>query len=174
MKKQILIYGLIGGLISGLWGTFGAHLMPASTSMNTLLWLGYSSMIVAFSLIFVAIKNYKTNFGGGYIAFGKALQIGLLITLVASTIYVAIWLVCSQYFYPDFLEHYMAQLKQQMQAEGKSAAVISQKMAEIAQYNNPVYKVLGTYAEILPVGIVISLIAALILKNKPKTAPENA
>jgi len=168
MKKPIIICGIISGFIAGLWGTFSELVLPHGTSMDIRLWLGYASMIVAFSLIFVAIKNYRDNLGDGYITFGKALKIGLLITLIASTIYLIVWLVGSHFLYPNFLENYMAQLKVQMQAEGKSAAAISQKMAEIAKFNNPVYKVLGIYAEIAPVGIVISLIAALILKNKPK------
>ncbi|GAB3909777.1 DUF4199 domain-containing protein [Mucilaginibacter boryungensis] len=169
MKKLIITCGIISGLIAGLWGTFSELVLPKSTSMDMRLLLGYTSMIVAFSLIFVAIKNYRDNFGSGHISFGKALKIGLLITLIASTVYLIVWLVGSHFLYPNFLENYMAQLKHEMQAQGKSAAVINQKMAEIAQFNNPVYKVLGIYAEIVPVGVVISLIAALILKNKLKT-----
>jgi hypothetical protein len=174
MKKLIFTCGIISGLIAGIWGTFSELVLPHNTGMDTRLWLGYTSMIVAFSLIFVAIKNYRDNVGGGHIAFGKALKIGLLITLIASTVYLIVWLVGSHFLYPNFLENYMAQIKLQMQAEGKSAAVISQKMAEIARFNNPVFKVLGIYAEIVPVGVVISVIAALILKNKSKTITATA
>jgi len=81
-------------------------------------------------------------------------------------------------FFPNYFERYMAMLKLQMQAEGKSAAAISQEMATTVKYRemykNPVFNILLTYSEIVPVGIVISLIAALILKNNPKPAPINA
>jgi len=169
MKKLIFIYGIIGGLIAGCWGTFGAHIMPKDTSISTLIWLGYTSMIVGFAFIFVALKNYRDNFGDGYISFAKSLQIGLLITLVASTLYVTIWLVGEHLMYPHFIEKYSAQLKLQMQAGGKSATEISNKMDELARYNNPLYKIFKTYGEIVPAGVVISLIAALILglKRKP-------
>jgi hypothetical protein len=177
MKKLIIACGIIGGLISGCWGTFGSHVLPHSVSITTLTWLGYTSMILSFSLIFVAIKKYRENFGDGRVSFGKALGIGLLITLIASTLYVAVWLIGYYLVYPDFFEKYMIATKAQMQAEGKSAAAISQALAGIAKYrdmyNNPIFNIMLTYREILPVGVVISAIAALILKNKQKPVPAN-
>ena len=178
MKKLILTYGIIGGLIPAVWFLISEGMLPDSVSLDTRLWLGYASMIVAFATIFVAVKKYRDNFGGGLITFGKALRIGLLVTLVASTLYVIVWLISYPLFFPNYFERYMAMLKLQMQAEGKSAAAISQEMATTVKYRemykNPVFNILLTYSEIVPVGIVISLIAALILKNNPKPAPINA
>ena len=173
MKKTIFTYGLIGGVISAAWCTISVRVFPDSVSLNTRTWLGYTSMLVAFSVIFVAIKKYRDSFGGGVISFGKALRIGLLITLVASTFYVVVWLISYYFFFPNFFEKYMGLLKLQMQADGESTAAIGKEIAGMAKYKdmykNPVFNVLITYTEIAPVGIVISLIAALILKNKQAT-----
>jgi len=178
MKKLIWTYGLIGGLITTAWGNVGVRLLPDGVSQDMQILAGYTSMIVAFSLIFVAIKNYRDNFADGYISFGKALRIGLLITLVASTIYVAVWLTSYYFFNPNFFEKYIAITRHEMQATGKSVTAINQKIAEMNQYKemyrNPVFNILMTYSEILPVGVVISLIAALILKNKPKPVTAGA
>ncbi len=178
MKKLIFTYGIIGGLISTAWWAIWDSLLPHSVNQDTQVWLGYASMIVAFAFIFVAVKKYRDNFGDGRITFGKALKIGLLVTLVGSTIYVVSWLIAYYFFIPDFFEKYMAEAKREMLAAGKSAAVISKKMAEMAKYGemykNPIFNILVTYSEIVPVGVVISLIAALILKKNPKPAQVNA
>ena len=175
MKKLIFTYGIIGGLVPASWFLISEGLLPDSVSLNIRLWLGYTSMIVAFAAIFVAVKQYRDNFGGGHVTFGKALRIGLLVTLVASTLYVVVWLISYPLLFPNYFEKYMAMMKLQMQAEGKSAAAISQELAATAKfremYKNPVFNILLTYSEIVPVGVVISLIAALILKNKPKPKP---
>jgi len=178
MKKIILTYGIIGGLIPAVWFLISEGLLPDSVSLNIRLWLGYTSMILAFATIFVAVKKYRDNFGDGFITFGKALRIGLLVTLVASTLYVVVWLISYPLFFPNYFEKYMAMDKRQMLADGKNAAEIGRELAEMAKYRelykNPVFNILVTYSEIVPVGIVISLIAALILKNKPKPAATNA
>jgi hypothetical protein len=178
MKKLILTYGIIGGLISAAWCSISVRTFPDSVSLDTRTCLGYASMIVAFSMIFVAVKKYRDNLGGGQITFGKALKIGLLITLVASTLYVITWLISYYFFFPNFFEKYMLLLKLQRQAEGKSPAEISQEIAGMAKfkamYKDPLFNILITYTEIAPVGIVISLIAAFLLKKNTKLTATNA
>ncbi|MFY7918836.1 MAG: DUF4199 domain-containing protein, partial [Chryseotalea sp.] len=125
---------------------------------------GYASMLAAFSLIFVALKNYRDKQNGGVISFGTAFKNGLLIALVTSTVYVVAWLIYFTYFSPDFIEKYAQATLSAMAKEGKSAA----EMKEFAEmYKNPLINAAVTYTEILPVGIIVSLLAALILKKKP-------
>ena len=175
MKKIIIICGLIAGLIVTSWmlaSISGCISSDFEGSVNGML-LGYSSMVIAFSMIFVGIKNYRDKHNSGTITFGTALKIGLLITLVASTIYVIVWMIDNYFFIPDFYEKYSAHVVAKMRSDGATAAEIqkkiveNQKMAEM--YKNPFFKALFTYMEILPVGVIISLFAALILKRKPKS-----
>lgn len=179
MKKIIWVCGIIAGLISVSWGVAGDALFGNSLSMNTRVIFGYATMILAFSLIFVAVKNYRDNYNNGRITFGKALGIGLWITLIASTVYVVIWMIDFKYFVPDYGEKYTAQAIAEMKASGASAAEIKKQGAEMAatmaKYkSSAIFRVMFTYFEIVPVGIVISLIAALILKKNTKTATVNA
>jgi uncharacterized membrane protein len=169
MKKNILIFGLIAGLIVGvlmicaIWLGNNNH-----DSTNEV--IGYASMVIAFSFIFVGVKNFRDKYNQGVVSFGKALAIGLGITLIASTIYVIVWLVDFYYFIPDFMDKYAAHMEKGVRESGASQAVIAQKIAEInsmkEMYKNPVMVVLWTYLEIVPVGIVISLLTALLLKRK--------
>jgi hypothetical protein len=127
-------------------------------------------MVVAFAFMFVGIKNFRDKYNGGVVSFGKAFRIGLYIALIASTMYVLVWLVEYYFFVPDFMEKYTACTMRDARASGASEAELTEKAAEMAKftemYKNPVWVVLITYAEILPVGLLIALISALILKRK--------
>jgi len=175
MKKIVLVCGIIAGLISVCWPIVGEQFLPDSVSFDTRLFFGYTAMVLAFSLIFVGVKSYKDNHNNGVISFRKALQISLLITLVASTVYTLAWLINYYFFLPDFGAQYMASIRAELVASGASNAEIQKKMAEMSasleQYKNPLYNAMMTFEEIAPVGIIISLIVSLILKNKSNPAP---
>ena len=169
MKKLIVIYGLIAGLIVTSWMIIGMTNLFGSHIQGSLL-LGYRTMLVAFSLVFVSVKTYRDKQNNGTITFGKAFQIGIFITLIASSIYVLVWLVDYYYFTPDFFEKYSAHEIAKMKAAGASAAEIQKQTAANESYGklyrNPFYNAMFTYMEILPVGLLVSLVAALVLKRK--------
>ncbi len=174
MKKLVLNYGIIAGLISSAWMTFSvlAGFDHMDNAMGMI--LGFASMILGFSFIFVAVRKYRDDYSGGSITFGKAFRIGLYISLIAATIYVISWLIDYYFFIPDFMEKYAAKALEQMKADGVPAATIEAEAADMAKfremYKNPLFVALITYTEILPVGLIISLVCALILKREPKPA----
>ena len=167
MQKNIIIYGIIAGIIVSI-------LMLVSISIkmdyNVSLFVGYASMLIAFSLVFVGIRNYRDNYNGGVISFGKAFNIGIMIVLIASTIYVIAWLIDYTYFVPDYLEKYSAHIVDKLKASGASQMEINNQTKEMANmakmYKNPFFNALMTYVEILPVGLVVTLISSFILKRK--------
>jgi len=168
MKKIILTYGLLAGIICPI----GFFLTMGGMDFDKGMIFGFASMIIAFSLIFVAITQYKNKVNGGYITFGKAFQIGLFITLIGSTVYVATWLFYLYNFFPDFAVKYGEHYIQGLKAQGASAAIIAAKTVEmkdfVEDYKNPLVVIAYTYMEITWVGLVITLIASLILKKKPQ------
>lgn len=170
MKKNILVYGLISGLIISALMAVNLAMCVKSGDFEGSMLIGYASMIIAFSMIFVGIKNYRDKYNGGVISFGKAFKIGFFITLIASTIYVAVWLIEERFFFPDFIDRYTAHEIGKLQASGASATELASKTKDLEQakewYKNPVLKILFTYSEILPVGLVVTLISSLILKRK--------
>ncbi len=174
MKKIILRYGLLGGLVVGAVMAGSLLYGKATGQTEGSMALGYASMILAFSLIFVALKQLRDKQYGGIISFGKAFKAAMLITLVTSTIYVLVWLICYYFFIPDFMEQYAASTLSHAQAEGLNATEMAKKTADMQQYidmyKNPLFVILLTYMEILPVGLVVSLVAALIIKRKTNNA----
>jgi Protein of unknown function (DUF4199) len=171
MKKTVLLCGLIAGLIStSLF--IGLMLLgkAGQEDFKNGMYYGYALMILAFSFIFVGTKITRDKYNGGGISFGKAFRVGLYITLIASTIYVIVWLIDYYLFIPDFAEKYGAHVMEQLKASGASQAEIASKSAEMvrlsAMIKNPFFNILLTYSEIVPVGLIISLISALALKRK--------
>ncbi len=173
MKKLIWTYGLLGGFISTVGYLFTVNSEMSAEAMNNGMIYGFTSMIIAFALMFIAIKTYRDKQNGGTISFGKAFLMGFYMALITSTIYVAVWLVVLYNFHPDFAEKYTQFQLEQMTEAGATPAQLDAHKAEslkfIEQYKNPVIVVLYTYMEILPIGIIVALIAAAILKRKAKT-----
>jgi hypothetical protein len=172
MKKNVIVFGLISGLIvSGLMILF-TGMYYNNTDFESSMLLGYASMILSFSFVFVGIKNFRDKFNDGMITFGKAFKIGLFITLISSTFYVVTWLIEYYFFIPDFMDKYAAHMMAEAQSSGATSLQLEQQAAEMASYKemykSPVFVVLLTYFEILPVGLIITLISSLILKKKSK------
>ena len=172
MKKNVLVFGSISGLII-------TALMIVSTSMcynnpnfEGSMIIGYASMLIAFSFIFVGIKNYRDKYNEGLITFGKAFKIGLFIALISSTFYVVTWLIEFYAFMPDFIEKYSEHVLTQAKNAGASAEELAKQTEEMSgyvkMYKTPIGVILLTYMEVLPLGVVVALIAAAILKRKQK------
>ena len=104
MKKNIIIYGLIAGIVVSILMLSSVNYLShceGNVDYDTSKLIGYASMLIAFSLVFVGIRNYRDKYNEGVISFGKAFKIGIM-----------------------------------------------------------------TYMEILPVGLIVTLISSLILKRK--------
>ena len=173
MKKTILVYGLIAGIVVSvimLYTTNNLSHCEGNVDFNKSMLIGYASMLIAFSMVFVGIRNYRDKFNGGVISFGKAFKTGIMIVLVASTIYVIAWQIDYFFFIPDFLDKYSAHMIAELKASGASQTEIdiqTKEMASFAEmYQNPFFNAMMTYTEILPVGLVVTLISSLILKKK--------
>lgn len=169
MKKTVLVYGAIAGLIVAGMMAFSTGYFCARGDFEGGMIYGYTAMIIAFSMIFVGIKSYRDKYHGGLIRFGTAFKTGFFISLVASTIYVLGWLIVYYFFIPDFMDKYAAAMVSRAQAAGASAPELASETAKMAQmkewYKNPLFVILMTYVEILPVGVIVALISALVLKR---------
>lgn len=175
MKKNVLVFGLISGSIITIMMVYMTSLCNTNPKFESNDTLGYTGMIAAFAFIFVGIKNYRDKYNNGMITFGKAFKTGFYISLIASTLYVVVGLVLYYVFIPGFLDQYTIHVLYNAELNGATASELEQKAAEMADfkelYKNPLFVILITYSEVLPIGLAISLISAFILKRKPKPVP---
>jgi hypothetical protein len=169
MFRKILTYGAIAGAIAGVWLSISTIAMKEQTPASWSMAIGYLAMLVALSTIFVAVKRQRDIAQGGVIRFWPALAMGLAISLIAGVIYVVVWDLAQALAHYDFASSYAQATVEHAQARGASGAALARVTAEMdqfkVQYANPLYRWPMTFAEIFPVGVLVSLISAALLRN---------
>ncbi len=164
MNKIVLKNGLFGSSIVTALLLSVTFYMKANPEKEVSMFFGFAGMLLAFIFVVLGIKQQRDT-NNGFISLGKAFLTGFWITLIISTIYVVVWLIIFYNFFPNFAEHYtdMAIAK----ASLDEVAKVTEEMNSFKEmYKSPIMVILLTYMEILPLGIIFSLISALILKKK--------
>jgi hypothetical protein len=168
MVRIILTYGLISGLVV-ITGIIGTILLSYGE-----VWLGYLIMLVALSSILVGVKQYRDDALGGVIKFRTALLLGVGIAMVAGLTYIAVWEVYLAATGYTFMDQYVAQTLEAKRAAGLTGAPYQKVAAELEtmrrQYANPLYRLPMTFIEVFPVGLLIAVVSAALLRN-PRFLP---
>ncbi|HMG95254.1 MAG TPA: DUF4199 domain-containing protein [Gemmatimonadaceae bacterium] len=169
MRKIVLTFGLIAGAILSamMLITLPFH---DQIGFDKGAIVGYTTMVLAFRMVFFGVRSYRDNVAGGSLTFGRAFVVGLLITVVATACYVATWEVVYPKLAPDYLDKYAAYSIEKTRASGATDAQIAEqtkKMNELKEmYRNPLVNIALTFLEPLPVGILFTLITAVALSRK--------
>jgi len=168
MKKAIFTFGLISGVLSA--GLMAINITLIGDHGAKGLLFGYTAMVLSFLLVYFGIRSYRDSVGGGEITFGKAFGIGISITLISCVFYVVAWEILYFNFLPGFMDNYAAHAIEGMKKAGASAAAIQAKAEEMkhfkAMYDNPLINAAMTFIEPFPVGLLISLLSAVVLRKK--------
>ena len=172
MKKTVLTFGLISGVVSSVLMLCTVPFIDR-IGLDRGAIVGYTAMVLSFLLVFFGIRSYRENVGDGQITFGRALSVGLLITLISCLCYVVTWEIVYFKLMPGFGEKYTSYVVEQVRASGASQQVVDAKVQEMktfkVMYDKPLFNAALTFLEPLPVGLLISLISAAILRRrKPK------
>ncbi len=173
MKKTVLTFGIFSGLmISILMG--GSLLIANKIGSGHSLILGYTFMVASFLLAYFGIRSYRDNTLGGQISFGRAFACGVLISLITCIFYVAMWEIVYFNFMPHCMDGYFAAQIHRVQTSKLDPATIAAQVAEIRHsqqlYQNPLVNMAYTFIEPLPVGLIMTLVSAAVLRRKPKAA----
>lgn len=176
MRKIVLTFGLIAGGILSIMMVLSLGLFNDRIDFDTGEVIGYSTMVLAFLMVFFGIRAYRDTVTGGKVSFGRAFQVGILITAIASVCYVATWQVVHRTMFPDFTEKYTAHAIEKARAAGESEAQIAERQATMARYaelyRNPLINVALTFLEPLPVGLIFTLVSAGVLSRRRKSEGE--
>jgi len=175
MKRTVLIFGLISGAISALMMVITVPFLD-SIGFDRAEVLGYTTIILSFLLVYAGIRSYRDTVGRGSIGFGQAFWIGLLITLVSCVCYVVTWEVL--YFgvgsMRQFMTKYGEYMVDQARRSGASPQAIQTQIQEMERYRqlyeNPLANAAITFLEPFPIGLVITVISAAILRRKKANA----
>ena len=171
MRKTVVTFGLIAGVILSVMMLATLPFMD-SIGFDRGEVIGYTTMVLAFLLIFIGVRSYRDNVAGGVVTFGRAFSVGALIAVVASVCYVATWELIYYKLAPDFVAKYQAYTIEKARASGESQAALDKRVADMQRfaelYKNPAINVAITFIEPLPVGLVIALVSAGILRRRPQ------
>jgi len=166
-SRIVLFYGLVGGLVVAV-PTVASMLLLTKAPDNSAL-IGYTTMIVALTTVFLGVKHYRDKVLGGAVRFVPALLVGLGISAVASAIWALGWELAIALTDFDFAAAYTREMLDGARAQGASAeelARVTEQAAAFSRlYANPLYRLPMTFVEMFPVGVVISLVSAALLRN---------
>jgi hypothetical protein len=178
MKKTVLTFGLIAGAIMSVLMDGSVLLANKIGSGHSSLVIGYTILVASFLLVYFGIRSYRDNSLAGQISFGRAFACGILITLITCVCYVATWEVVYFNFMPHFMDSYFAAQIHKVQSSGLDPATTAARVAAIQRsqqlYQNPFVNMAYTFMEPLPVGLIITLISAAILRRKARVEPTAA
>jgi hypothetical protein len=169
VKKIVLVFGFISGAILSAM-MMGSVVFADRIGLGHSYIIGYTSMVLAFLMVYFGIRSYRDNVSGGTVTFGRAFVVGLCITLIACACYVATWEIVYNNFYPDFMDKYASSVMEKARASGATQPQLDAKMLEMEKmkvmYKNPFYRMACTFIEAFPVGLLFTLVSAGLLKRK--------
>lgn len=173
MKKTVLVFGVISGLIMSILMVSTIPFLDRIGYDRAAI-VGYTGIVIAFLMVFFGIRSYRENMGGGQITFVRGFVIGVMISIISSLFYVLTWEVVYFKFMPGFLEGMTRHAVDKQIAAGASQDAINKTLASFKElkvlYDNPLYNGLITFTEPFPVGLIVSLLSAVILRRRlPRT-----
>ncbi|HYG49987.1 MAG TPA: DUF4199 domain-containing protein [Flavobacteriales bacterium] len=173
MKKTVFTFGLFSGLVSaGMMVISLPFLSNGSLDFKTGEILGYTTIVLSFIMVYFGMRSYRDNQLGGTISYGKAFQVGILITLVSCLLYVIVWEIIYFGFQPDFGANYSAYMIAEAKKSGASPQEIARQIEEgkkmMEMYNNPFINAAITFMEPFPIGAIMTAISAFFVRTRPK------
>ena len=169
MRRFVLTYGLIAGAILSVMMVISLSFHD-QIGFDRALIVGYTTMVIAFLMVFFGVKSYRDNVAREGLTFGRAFTVGLQITLIATVCYVATWQLVYHKLAPDYMDKYATYALEKAQRSGATSAELAEKTREMAEfremYRNPLVNIAFTFLEPLPVGLLFTLVTAGVLSRK--------
>ncbi len=169
MKKIVVTFGVLSGTLSALMLVATVPFIE-KIGFDRGAYVGYTAMVISFLFIYFGVRSYRDNVGGGQVSFGRGFAIGILITLISCVGYVLAWEVVYFKFMPNFWADYSAYAINHLRATGGTQAAIDAMTKQMADfkvtYDNPLYNAAFTFIEPFPVGLLVTLISATVLRKK--------
>ncbi|MEZ4699725.1 MAG: DUF4199 domain-containing protein [Rhodothermales bacterium] len=174
MRNIVLTFGLIAGAIMAAMMLLTIPFQDQIGFERGAV-IGYTTMVLAFLMIYFGVRSYRDTVAGGRVSFGRALVVALAIMAVAICCYVATWELIYYQLMPDFGDQYATFILEKERSSGATEAEIAARAAEMARfqemYRNPLVNIAFTFLEPLPIGLLFALVSAGILSWKRKPQP---
>ena len=169
MKNTVLKFGLYSGVVSATL-MFLTTFFVESIGFDRGVYVGYTAILISFLFVYFGVRSYRDNVLGGQITFARGFNAGILITLISCACYVATWEFVYFNLMPDFAEKYTAYAIEHARASGATQQAIdatARQMEDFKRmYDNPLMNAAITFTEPFPIGLLVTLISAAVLRTK--------
>jgi hypothetical protein len=165
MKSTIIKFGMYSSIL--LIILFGiSFLFEGAMDFSTSEIFGYLTIVLSLSFVYFGIRNYRDAINQGTVSFGKALKVGVLITLLASITFGLINVVYTEIINPEFTaEYYEYSIEKYRESLPEEA--FKTKLIELESqkdlFKNPLVNFVIMGLTVFIIGFIISLISGLIL-----------
>jgi len=170
MKKTVVVFGVASGLVSSVLMLLTMPFMHRIGYDRGLV-VGYTAIVAAFLVVFFGVRSYREQQPGGGLTLGRAFSVGILIVLISCVFYVATWEIIYFKLSPSFMADWTAHAVASARASGASQAKIDETVQQMAQfkriYDNPAYNAAVTFLEPFPIGLLVALVSAAVLRRRP-------
>ena len=168
MKKTVLTFGLISGVVSSLL-MLGTIPFMHRIGFDYGLVVGYTAIVLSFLLVWFGIRSYREQ-SGGAITFTRGFTVGILITLISCAFYVATWELIYFKLQPDFMDKWETYAVEKVRAEGGTPEAVEATRRQMRSfkeaYDNPLTNAAYTFIEPFPVGFLVTVISAAVLRRR--------
>jgi uncharacterized protein DUF4199 len=169
MKKIVLTFGFLSGALSSIMMLATVPLLDRIGFDHGVV-IGYTAMVVSFLFVFFGVRAYREQSAGGTLTFGRAFTVGLLITLISCVCYVVTWEIIYFKLWPGFADKYSAYAIEKARAAGKSQQAIDETARQMQMfkqlYDRPLINAAFSFVEPLPIGLLVTLVSAAVLRRK--------
>lgn len=153
MKRTVLKYGFYGFLAGVIIFTLHLVLGIKYLDYTTNEILGYVSIFLSLSFIYFGIKHYRDHVNNGSVSIGKAITIGILISII-----VGLGIAIADFMYTKFIDpSFFSNYEQMLKEQGKDNEIIKMTSTTAALFMLVLVTVIG---------FIISLISGIILQRK--------
>lgn len=177
MQQTIRRYGVIAGLV---WlvlavATYAYGKLAGVTGFDYGEVIGYTSMVLTLSVIFLALLHYRDAENDGLLDFKTGMTIGLAISAIAGLVVAAWDYAYTTWLEPNFKVLYAEWSAAQLVKAGKTAteaqAEVKAMMDSFGFFGSNFGMALLMFITVLMLGVVISVVATLLLR---RTAAQTA
>ncbi|MDX1477170.1 MAG: DUF4199 domain-containing protein [Saprospiraceae bacterium] len=160
MQQTITKYGVLAGLVMVALG-WANFFVTRPMGYGAAEVGGYLSIIVALTFVYFGIRHYRDMVMEGVISFRKAVRTGLLISLIPAFF----MLISTIIFMVTFGDQWMDWAMESMSDEQRA-----QYAAAPPWMLNPLFQGVVMFGTVYLIGIIMTLISALLLKRELKPA----
>lgn len=168
MKKTVIRFGIMSGLVVLVLFLFSYMIFGNNTEYGVREVFGYASIVISLLFVFFGIKHYRDKENGGMLRFGSGMKVGVLITLIPAVVFGLFSVVYALWINPDFMEtyyaHYLAEMQKTMTPEKFEVARVELE-GQKAMFSNPAFNFLLMFLTVFVIGVIVTVISTLILKR---------